>query len=123
MQHFFLKQAAQKISEAEDDAVKRVLRNICTLYGLWSLEKHVPTLYQGEYLRGPEAVFLIQDSVLKLCGDLKDDAVSLIDVVAPPDFILNSVLGASDGKVNIDLLLYVKNNNKKRMLTVKKIRS
>lgn len=34
---------------------------------------------------------------------LKDEAVSLVDVVAPPDFILKSPIGASDGQVDCTL--------------------
>lgn len=30
---------------------------------------------------------------------LKDDAVALVDVFAPPDFILNSPIGNADGQV------------------------
>lgn len=30
---------------------------------------------------------------------LKDDAVALVDVFAPPDFILNSPIGCADGQV------------------------
>lgn len=32
-------------------------------------------------------------------ADLKNDAVSLVDAIAPNDFILNSPLGMSDGNV------------------------
>lgn len=35
-----------------------------------------------------------------LC-QLKDDAVSLVDVLAPTDFILNSPIGNADGQVKI----------------------
>ncbi|KFM57598.1 Peroxisomal acyl-coenzyme A oxidase 3, partial [Stegodyphus mimosarum] len=41
----------------------------------------------------------MKQAMLKLCSELKDDAVSLVDVIAPPDFILNSALGKSDGQV------------------------
>ncbi|KAJ8913816.1 hypothetical protein NQ315_003725 [Exocentrus adspersus] len=99
IQHFFLKQMIEKISEADDLSVKNVLQKICLLYGLWSLDKHVGILYQGGYAHGPDASILIQESILKLCADLKDEAVSLVDAVAAPDFIVNSVLGASDGMV------------------------
>src|SRR4029434_2526709 len=33
---------------------------------------------------------------------LKDDAVALVDVIAPPDFILNSPIGKADGEVSPD---------------------
>ncbi|XP_041457077.1 peroxisomal acyl-coenzyme A oxidase 3-like isoform X1 [Lytechinus variegatus] len=76
-----------------------VLTKLCSLYGLWSLEKHMATLYQGGYISGSHPASLFRDSILKLCRELKDEAVALIDVLAPPDFILNSPIGASDGQV------------------------
>ncbi|KAJ8939078.1 hypothetical protein NQ318_008682 [Aromia moschata] len=97
IQHFLLQRMLITISNATDHAIKNVLTKLYLLYGLWSLEKHIPVLYQGEYARGPTVTNLIHSSILKLCAELKDDAVSLVDVIAEPDFILNSVLGASDG--------------------------
>lgn len=52
-------------------------------------------------MEGPRPATLIQDAILQLCKELKNDAVSLVDAVALPDFILNSVLGASDGLVSL----------------------
>lgn len=40
-----------------------------------------------------------------MCLELKDDAVSLVDVIAPPDFVLNSALGRSDGEVTCVIIL------------------
>lgn len=99
-QHFFLQRMLVTISEASDPSIKNVLTKLFALYGLFTLEKHVAFLYQGQYATGPQLANLIQDSVLKLCSELKNDAVALVDVIAPPDFILNSVLGASDGRVS-----------------------
>ncbi|XP_023232107.1 peroxisomal acyl-coenzyme A oxidase 3-like [Centruroides sculpturatus] len=42
---------------------------------------------------------LIKDGILSLCSFLKNEAIALADVISPPDFILNSVLGNSDGQV------------------------
>ncbi|XP_077996443.1 peroxisomal acyl-coenzyme A oxidase 3-like [Glandiceps talaboti] len=76
-----------------------VLKRLCVVYGLWSLEKHMATLYQGGYLSGGEPARLIRECILLHSNNLKDDVVSLVDVVAPPDFALNSPIGLSDGQI------------------------
>ncbi|XP_049960175.1 peroxisomal acyl-coenzyme A oxidase 3-like isoform X1 [Schistocerca serialis cubense] len=82
-----------------DPALANVLKKLCSLYGSWSLEKHLALLYQGGYIRGPQASEMLHEGILSLCAQLKNDAVSLADAIAPPDFILNSILGKSDGKI------------------------
>lgn len=52
-------------------------------------------------MSGSEAPAWIQEAILALCGQLKDDAVALVDAIAPPDFILNSPIGMSDGQVKL----------------------
>uniref|UniRef100_A0A8C2IY12 Acyl-CoA oxidase 3, pristanoyl n=1 Tax=Cyprinus carpio TaxID=7962 RepID=A0A8C2IY12_CYPCA len=44
-------------------------------------------------------LFFWSTAILTLCGQLKDDAVVLVDVIAAPDFILNSPIGKADGEV------------------------
>ncbi|XP_051503389.1 peroxisomal acyl-coenzyme A oxidase 3-like [Myxocyprinus asiaticus] len=79
--------------------LRSVLQRLCALYGLWTLTNHMAILYQGGYCSGREPVDFIQTAILTLCGQLKDDAVALVDVVAPPDFILNSPIGKADGEL------------------------
>ncbi|XP_013883733.1 peroxisomal acyl-coenzyme A oxidase 3 [Austrofundulus limnaeus] len=79
--------------------LRSVLRKLCALYGLWSLNSHMATLYQGNYLNGRKPVELVQKAILTLCSQLKDDAVALVDVFAPTDFILNSPIGYADGQL------------------------
>ncbi|KAJ1530925.1 hypothetical protein ONE63_005764 [Megalurothrips usitatus] len=100
IEHFVLAKMYEKATTGGQPAGQaEVLLKCCQLYGLWSLEKHLGTLYQGGYARGPEPGELIRQGVLDLCAKLKPEAVALADALAPPDFILNSVLGKADGKL------------------------
>ncbi|XP_071501101.1 peroxisomal acyl-coenzyme A oxidase 3-like [Diadema antillarum] len=100
MQHTLLDQFWQYVEGADLLPEQRaVLTKLCSLFGLWSLEKHMSTLYQGGYFSGAATARLIRDAILQLCGDLKNDAVSLVDALAPTDFILNSPIGSSDGQI------------------------
>lgn len=42
---------------------------------------------------------LYHKGILLLLPVLKDEAISLVDAIAPTDFILNSPLGMSDGNI------------------------
>ncbi|XP_041820833.1 peroxisomal acyl-coenzyme A oxidase 3 [Chelmon rostratus] len=79
--------------------LRPVLSKLCALYGLWSLSSHMAILYQGNYMSGGKPAELVQTAILILCSQLKDDAVALVDVFAPPDFILNSPIGNADGQL------------------------
>lgn len=97
LEHFWCKLLNN--NENVSDNIRRVLEKIMCLYGLWSLEKYIGTFYQWGYMNGPQDADLLRESVLQLCRDLKCEAVALVDAIAPPDFVLNSVLGVSDGEV------------------------
>lgn len=82
-----------------DESVKPVLLKLFHLYGLWSLDQHLVELYQGGYAQGESLARLVRDAVLELCSELKHEMVSVVDALAPTDFVLNSVLGKSDGNL------------------------
>ncbi|KAK6058989.1 Acyl-CoA oxidase [Cooperia oncophora] len=47
---------------------------------------------------GPKFGETIRQNIRQLEGEIYADAVTLVDAIAPPDFVLNSALGASDGR-------------------------
>ncbi|OTF83182.1 acyl-Coenzyme A oxidase-like protein [Euroglyphus maynei] len=90
------------LQELADDvpfAIRKVLTRMGILYGLWSLDSHSSTLYESGYFNGPDANRSIRTKILQLCELIKPDAVSIVDAIAPPDFIINSVLGYADGDI------------------------
>lgn len=88
-----------EVSSAESELVT-TLQNLGILYGLSCLDKHLVYFYQGGYAQTPDMSKQVKESILTLCGDLKGDSLAVIDGIAPPDYVLNSVLGKSDGRVS-----------------------
>jgi len=97
-EHAILEKFYTFASKVEDRNSREVLLRLVSLFGAWSLEKHLATLYMGKYFTG-DAGHLLREGIIELCTAVKPDAITLIDTIAVPDFILNSVLGSSDGFV------------------------
>ncbi|XP_018906565.2 peroxisomal acyl-coenzyme A oxidase 3 isoform X1 [Bemisia tabaci] len=89
---------AASIQEA-DLSLRPVLAKLHILYGLTCIQKHLRVFYEGGYASGPSLSKLTSEAILEVCQLLRPDAVALADAFAPPDFILNSVLGFADGEV------------------------
>lgn len=87
-----------KSSETPSE-LKPILLKIFTIYGFWSLDKHMATFYIGGFAEGPEFSEMVRSSLVKACEDIKLSAVAIADALSPPDYALNSVIGKSDGRV------------------------
>ncbi|CAG9585069.1 unnamed protein product [Danaus chrysippus] len=87
--------------QRKEPGLRPVLMKLYCLYGLSVLDENLVELYQGGFARGGDCARLVRDAVLELCAELKGEMVSVVDALAPTDFVLNSVLGSSDGKVNL----------------------
>lgn len=87
-------------SAAAGDSRSVVLEQLGWLYAFSCLDKHLVYFYQGKYTDDANFSQLIKDGVLDVCATLKPNVVALVDAMAPPDFVLNSVLGRSDGRVS-----------------------
>ena len=84
----------------ESNEYERLFRQMGLLYGLWSLEKWSSFLFEANVMRsGSSTLKQIREHILALCGQLKDNSLSLVEVFAPPDWVLRSTLGRSDGNL------------------------
>lgn len=81
----------------KEDSLAGVFNKLFNLYGLWALEKHLVICYQGGFASGDAPARLIRSAILELCAELRCDVVGVVDSLAPTDFVLNSVIGKSDG--------------------------
>ncbi|RZC33101.1 peroxisomal acyl-coenzyme A oxidase 3, partial [Asbolus verrucosus] len=82
-----------------EDSLRGVLTQLGILYGLSSLDRHSVFFYEGGFANTPAFSQLVKEGVLHMCSMIKNDVLAIIDAMAPPDFVLNSVLGKSDGKL------------------------
>lgn len=79
--------------------LKPVLTQIFSIYGFWNLDNHMATFYIGGFASGSEFSDFVRTKLMKICENFKDSAVSVADALSPPDFVLNSIIGKADGKV------------------------
>jgi acyl-CoA oxidase len=79
-----------------------VLKTCFHLYALYTLDQSASSFTMTTAVT-PESVYILQDIILELMADLRPHAVKLVDAWSIPDWLLNSALGRSDGKVYEEL--------------------
>jgi acyl-CoA oxidase len=79
-----------------------VLRTCFRLYALYTLDQFASSFTMTAAV-SLDSVYSLQDTVLELMTELRPHAVKLVDAWSIPDWLLNSALGRSDGKVYEEL--------------------
>jgi acyl-CoA oxidase len=79
-----------------------VLRTCFRLYALYTLDQFASSFTMTTAVSA-KSVYTLQDVILELMAELGPHAVKLVDGWSIPDFLLNSALGRSDGKVYEEL--------------------
>lgn len=89
------------VQSIEPSPEKDVLIKLLALYGSnLILKNYIGVMYEGGFVQpGFNAAELLQKGILDILPELKTEAVSLVDAIAPPDFIINSPLGMADGRI------------------------
>ncbi|XP_059618294.1 peroxisomal acyl-coenzyme A oxidase 3-like [Phlebotomus argentipes] len=96
-------------------AERTVLMKLLSLYGCHVILQNISILQKGGFLSSPQESDLYEEAYLRLLEEIKDDAVSLVDAIAPPDFIINSPLGMSNGEIYENLKATLNKINKNKL--------
>lgn len=104
-EYYALKSFQNRLTHPDvTDSLRPILHLIYRIYGLWCLERHLATFYQGRFAvtdnQSHSFGEIVRNELLQLCGEMKDSSVAVVDALAPPDFALNSIIGKSDGLVS-----------------------
>jgi acyl-CoA oxidase len=79
-----LEQFIAGVAEVKDANVRAVLGKLCDLYGLTCLEHASGWLLEHDHLEGSKAR-AIRKEVIRLCEEVRPDAVALVDAFGIPD--------------------------------------
>ncbi|CAF3712651.1 unnamed protein product [Rotaria sordida] len=82
-----------------DEKCKQILEKLLIVHILKLFEEYIGILFEGNYIKNIDINQWIQIRLLDLCYELRNEILALVDVFAPPDHILNSVLGNYNGQV------------------------
>ena len=77
----------------------RLFSPLAAIYGCHNLLCYTGHLYAGGYFTQSNHIQCLSDAVLQLCAEMKGEAVALVDTLAPPDFLLKSPIGSSNGLI------------------------
>ena len=83
-----------KIKQLVDNPTRKVLFDMMILFALTAIEMDMALLRENDYVQS-EFGDLVRNEILVLCGTLKDELITILDVIAPPDELLGAPLGAS----------------------------
>jgi acyl-CoA oxidase len=86
----------EKVQSLAQSSTKVMLHKFLLLFTYSQLEKDFVILRENDYCSS-EVWEYLKTAILDLCMELKDQLISIIDVIAPPDEILGAPLGSSTG--------------------------
>jgi acyl-CoA oxidase len=87
-----------KLYNIKESSTKDLLRRLFKLFYLRVINDDGVCFRNNDFMSS-EIIYEVREEILKLCEVLKNDLINILDVIAPPDHILNSPMGHSDGQI------------------------
>lgn len=95
---FMFNEFHKRMKRCRDENTKQVFRKLHELFAWTSLEKDVAIFLEMGYFNRND-LYVIREKIRQLCQDLKGEVIGILDAIAPPDGVLNSPIGSSDGDI------------------------
>ncbi len=89
IERIILEEFMKVIDACEDKTLKKTLLQLCDLYALDKMEKHIGWYLEHGYLK-PIKSNAVRKQVLELCAEVKENALGLVDAFAIPDNCLGA---------------------------------
>uniref|UniRef100_A0A915Q318 Acyl-CoA oxidase C-terminal domain-containing protein n=1 Tax=Setaria digitata TaxID=48799 RepID=A0A915Q318_9BILA len=89
------------------EVIREVFHRVAVVYGYSSIKKYMTTFYIGGYCSCKQWGNTVKRRLREAEASMLPDAISICDALAPPDFILHSILGSSDGQLYQRLIHYL----------------
>ncbi len=86
-ERIIIEQFAQFVEDCEDLELQNILKKLCDLYALHTIEKHKGWYLENGYMKGDKTQ-AISRMVDKLCGEIRSDASDLVDAFNIPPHLL-----------------------------------
>ncbi|MBX3010795.1 MAG: acyl-CoA dehydrogenase family protein [Caldilineaceae bacterium] len=84
VERVILEQFVCGVTQVDEPALHKVLKQLCDLYALWQLEQHKGWYLETGYFEGNKTR-AIRRQIDNLCGEISQAAVALVDAFAIPD--------------------------------------
>jgi len=91
-----LERFVEAVETCEDPEVQAQLRTLCTLHALWEMDQDRGWFLKNGVLESSKAS-AIRDLVNKLCGEVREQALPLVDAFGIPDEVLAAPIALREG--------------------------
>lgn len=92
-----LEQFVATVEKCEDENLKAMLKKLCDLYALTSIEKQKGWYLEHDYLEGVKSK-AIRKEIDQLCLEVRNQAIPLVDAFGIPDALLGAPIALTYGK-------------------------
>lgn len=88
-EHLVLQHFVKAVQNCEEQNLKTILKKLCDLYALSTIEKHRGWYLEEDYMEGDKSK-AIRKFVDQLCGEVRQEAGALVEAFAIPDALLGA---------------------------------